>query len=122
MITRYDVTIHKVKFKYQPSVYSVYFYVKVCFTWLLLQVRIGVIRFESSSTFIMKLNDSFIRDDVKAHIRAIDYTGGDTNTAGALQMYRAEMKLESSGARFDETLKIGILVTDGGSDVPMDTA
>ena len=85
------------------------------------QDRIGLIRFSEDATMVFKLNRFFTKSEINSAVKGIsDIPGGTTFTNLALNMMRESGFLESNGARSakDGVPKIGILLTDGYSNMP----
>ena len=83
-------------------------------------VRVAVIQFASVVTPIFRLND-FIQDkeSMLAAIDAIEYKGGKTNTAGAMDLAAREFFTEMYGAR-EGAGKHMLVLTDGKPTIDPD--
>ena len=81
-------------------------------------VRIGVLTYSSGHTFEFYLNDYSTKADVLNAIDSINFSGGGTNTAGALNAIRTEAFTEANGARpsTQGLPRITIVITDGYSN------
>lgn len=81
--------------------------------------QVGAIVFSTIANISFLLNSSTDRSGVVEGIRDIEYTGGFTNTAGALRTLRLDVLTTEAGAR-PQTLaipRVAIVVTDGRSNI-----
>ena len=86
-------------------------------------VTIGVLTYSSAHTFEFYLNTYSMKMDVLSAINNISYSGGGTNTAGALNAIRDYAFTEANGARPSSQgiPRITIVITDGRSDSSSET-
>ena len=79
--------------------------------------RIGVITYNSEviTSEQIELNRFYDASELSAAIRGIQYTGGSTQTGGAIQYATDTMFNTNNGARNDGRSKVGIVLTDGQS-------
>ena len=83
------------------------------------KTRVAVVRFANSARVDFHLNSFDSSRKVMEAIGNTGYLGGKTNTSGALRVMRKEVYQESRGDR-PGVLDIGIIVTDGESNVDED--
>ena len=81
-------------------------------------VQVGLLSYSSSHTFQFFLNTYSTRSSVLSAIDALPYTGGGTNTAGALDAIRSQAFTEANGARpaSEGVPRVVIVITDGASE------
>ena len=81
------------------------------------KTRVAVVRFSSQAVLLFNLNTHTTKETLSEAIRDINYSGGGTNTAAALQLLRTSVFSELLGVRSDiEATKIAIVITDGRSN------
>ena len=76
------------------------------------KVRIGVVTFSNKALVMFDLKTFSDKGAVTGAIGNLPYSGGNTNTTGALRVARTQLLTSSGGARKDAPDVI-ILVTDG---------
>ena len=76
------------------------------------KLRVGVVKFSTTSTLIFDLDDYFDSTAMKSRVRNMDYDGGYTNTYAGLRTLRRECFGAGNGDRPDVP-NIAIVVTDG---------
>ena len=81
-------------------------------------VQVGVLSYGSSYYFRFYLNTYSNKADVLSAINSLPYSGGGTNTAGALDAIRYYAFTEANGARpaSEGIPKVVIVITDGYSN------
>uniref|UniRef100_A0A1X7SKR6 VWFA domain-containing protein n=2 Tax=Amphimedon queenslandica TaxID=400682 RepID=A0A1X7SKR6_AMPQE len=81
-------------------------------------VRVGVMSFASSNSYHFHLNTYTAKSSVLTAINNLPYSGGGTNTAGALDGMRTIGFSTSNGARPSSqgVPRVGIVITDGRSN------
>ncbi|XP_067662240.1 uncharacterized protein [Haliotis asinina] len=82
--------------------------------------HVAVITYASTVNVQFRLNRYFSSNEVYTAIDNLVYTGGATNTAGALNAAVTDVFANSVGAR-DNAVKVAILITDGKSDDAINT-
>ena len=80
-------------------------------------VQVGLLSYSSSHTFQFFLNTYTTKSSILSAINALQYRGGGTNTAGALNAIRSEAFTEVNGARpaSEGVPRVVIVITDGFS-------
>ena len=81
--------------------------------------KIGVIRFNSSPQIVIPLASNHNLSNLTAQVQAIGYTGGNTATDTALNLMVTQLANASASA--EDAVPIGILLTDGQSNQPLQT-
>nr|KAG5689527.1 hypothetical protein BaRGS_008902 [Batillaria attramentaria] len=84
-------------------------------------VRVGVLRFDSNANPIIHLNTYYDNATIVNTIGSISYPGGGTDTARALDTLVNTMFTASHGDRTGVP-NVGVVITDGASNSPYDTA
>ena len=74
--------------------------------------RVGVVTFSNEAITRLYLGDYFDKPSIKRVITDLPYTGGNTNTTGALRVARQEVLLNSRGDR-PSAKNVILLITDG---------
>ncbi|XP_046370365.2 uncharacterized protein LOC124144821 [Haliotis rufescens] len=82
--------------------------------------HVAVITFASAVNVQFNLNNYFSKAEVFTAIGQLVYTGGATNTAGALNTATNDVFATSRGGR-DSAVKVAFLITDGQSDDRINT-
>jgi hypothetical protein len=75
-------------------------------------VQVGVVRFESSATNQIFLNEYYDKVELKNQVSSIEYTSGGTNTHLGIDLMRLEQFDVSHGHRIGVP-KIAVIITDG---------
>ena len=83
--------------------------------------RVGVILFDSTAHIQFDLQAHTSLNSLLSAIDRLPYTGGGTNTAGALELLLEAARNGRLGVR-DDSLKTVIVITDGESNDPSETA
>ncbi|KAK7092657.1 hypothetical protein V1264_008370 [Littorina saxatilis] len=84
-------------------------------------IRVGVQKYSSGTNTEFNLSDYYDKEDMKNATMSIVYTGGSTNTGGALSYMRTTMFSTANGDR-DGVNNFGVILTDGASNDYTDTA
>ena len=81
-------------------------------------VQIGVLTYSNSHTFHFVLNTYMIKSQVLSAIQSLSYSGGGTNTAGALDAIRLQAFTVSNGAHPSAfgIPRVAVVITVGHSN------
>ena len=74
--------------------------------------RVGVVRFSNNALFTFPLNEYFEKSVLRQAVLGIQYIGGTTNTAEALQVTRNQCFNRANGERLGVD-NLAIVITDG---------
>ncbi|CAC5385625.1 unnamed protein product [Mytilus coruscus] len=84
-------------------------------------VHVGVIKFSNYPSIEFPLDMHLSRQEVMKAIDNVNYIGGGTNTAEAINYMNQQMFSQKSGAR-SNVPRIAVVITDGRSSNPTNTA
>ena len=82
--------------------------------------RVGLVTYSDSVTESFYLNDYSTITLVQSAVLSLGYSGGSTDTAGALEYVRTTMLTSATGDRSNVPNVVAVL-TDGNSNEPADT-
>eukprot|EP00918_Siedleckia_nematoides_P036496 GHVU01079281.1.p1 GENE.GHVU01079281.1~~GHVU01079281.1.p1 ORF type:complete len:553 (-),score=30.11 GHVU01079281.1:425-2083(-) len=78
--------------------------------------RVSAIKFSTRSEVVFHLDEHNTKGDLKDAIQKMHYTGGHTNTSGAIRLMRRELFRSDRGDR-DDIRNVVLLITDGESTI-----